>query len=207
MSNSWHLIRLTFPAYALTIAPRTRLGKLNELGRLQQADEERVITHSDHLQEKLATGGYHRYEVSNYARPGFEAIHNGNYWIHTPYIGYGPGAHSFRWSPDGRSGIRTIRKPDLQSYLTDLRSHTTETEMLDLHTLAEERIMTGLRTRNGVDPNELENRYGYTFSQKQLQLIARFRNRNWISSTEPLQLTDEGWHLADRITLELLSAQ
>lgn len=193
-------------AYALTIEPKTRLGKMEELGRLTQADEETVIAHSELLQQKLEDAGLERYEISNYARPGFRAVHNSNYWVHQPYIGLGPGAHGFRWDKDKKSGIRTIRRPDLKSYINEGFTSTEETEELCLKTLAEERFMTGLRISEGVSLSELEHRYCYRFNQRQLSMLSEFERQGWIQSRDPLQLSREGWHRADRITLELLAA-
>lgn len=192
-------------AYALTIEPRTRLGKMEELGRLTQADEETVIAHAECIQQTLKHGGLDRYEVSNYARPGFRAVHNSSYWRHLPYLGFGPGAHSFRWSDTGTEGIRSYRKPDLKSYLQKPFTETAEEEFLDQTTLAEERIMTGLRTVEGISAEEMSNDYNYHLSEKQNELISTFEQQGWILSRNPLRLSDSGWHRADRITLELLS--
>lgn len=193
-------------AYALTIEPRTRLGKMEELGRLTQADEETVIAHSECIQQTLENAGLERYEISNYTRSGFRAVHNSSYWHHLPYLGFGPGAHSFRWCKAGEEGIRSYRKPDLKSYLEKPFTETAEEEFLDQTTLAEERIMTGLRTVEGISMDELEGNYNYHLNDKQCELIAAFEHQGWILSRNPLRLSGSGWHRADRITLELFSA-
>lgn len=193
-------------AYALTVEPRTRLGKLKELGRLEEAEDEEVIRHTELIEDRLAQNDYHRYEISNYAKAGYEAIHNSNYWNHSPYIGLGPGAHGFVWDDGDERGIRNIRKPDLKAYLESPFSETLEKEVLDLKTLAEERIMTALRTREGVDLDHLHARYRYELNAKQQLMLDVFNEQNWISSKNPLILSRDGRHRVDRITLELLSA-
>ncbi len=193
-------------AYALTIEPRTRLGKLKELGRLDQPEDENVVQHADLVEDELTKAGFRRYEISNYGKPGFEAVHNSNYWNHSPYVGLGAGAHGFWWDDQNPSGIRTIRKPDLKSYLDRPFSETLEIEELDLHTLAEERIMTSIRTDSGVNFAELERTYNYTLSNKQQFIISVFDKHKWIYSANPLILTREGRNRVDRITLELISA-
>jgi Coproporphyrinogen III oxidase and related Fe-S oxidoreductases len=84
-------------AYALMIEQGTRLGKQVELGRVTVPDDEQVATHFQRIQERLGEAGYTQYEVSNFAQPGYEAIHNTNYWRHVEYLGFGPSAHSFLW--------------------------------------------------------------------------------------------------------------
>jgi oxygen-independent coproporphyrinogen-3 oxidase len=67
-------------AYSLTVEPQTRLGKQVELGRIAPPEDDTVTQHFDLVIEKLAQAGIQQYEVSNYAKPGKEAIHNSNYW-------------------------------------------------------------------------------------------------------------------------------
>lgn len=93
-------------AYALMIEQGTRLGKQVELGRVTVPDDEQVATHFQRVQERLGEAGYTQYEVSNFAQPGCEAIHNTNYWRHVEYLGFGPSAHSFLWpSSPGASSL------------------------------------------------------------------------------------------------------
>ncbi|MCH8496231.1 MAG: radical SAM family heme chaperone HemW, partial [Balneolales bacterium] len=69
-------------AYALTIEPGTRLGKYAELGRLTESDDSDVAAHMKLVSEILGEHGLQRYEVSNFAREGHEAVHNSSYWEH-----------------------------------------------------------------------------------------------------------------------------
>ncbi len=79
-----------------------------------------------------------------------------------------------------------------------------EAEKLSLPTLAGERLMTGLRTRSGVDPDELPSRYGRPLSPSQRRLIEEFRNRGLMASGAPLRLTEQGMELADAVILRLM---
>jgi coproporphyrinogen III oxidase-like Fe-S oxidoreductase len=79
-----------------------------------------------------------------------------------------------------------------------------ETEWLSLKTLAGERLMTGLRTRSGVDPSELLDRYGHPLSPSQARHLAEFRKRGLMDPDDPLRLTETGLELADAIILRLL---
>ncbi len=79
-----------------------------------------------------------------------------------------------------------------------------ETEQLSLQSLVGERVMTGLRTRGGVNPDELASRYGHPLTPSQRRHIAEFRKRGLMEPEDPLRLTDAGYDLADAIILRLL---
>ncbi|HKJ33122.1 MAG TPA: radical SAM family heme chaperone HemW [Balneolales bacterium] len=192
-------------AYALTIEPRTRLGKLKQLGRISPLEDERVNQHLDLLVEKLHQNGIERYEISNYSVPGQEAIHNSNYWEHNNYLGLGPAAHSFWWKTQNGKAIRWQNKADFKNYVEQGTGLKTGMEELDLKSLAEERIMLGLRTVKGLLEYELKNIYHYHFSDHQKQYLAYLIEQEFLKRGEPLRLTPKGMKLADRITLEIIS--
>ena len=82
-------------AYQLSIEPGSALARLMASGRFSEAGEELCSAQYRQLCETLAAAGYHHYEISNFALPGREAIHNSAYWDKVPYLGLGPGAHSY----------------------------------------------------------------------------------------------------------------
>ena len=82
-------------SYQLSVEPGSMLAKLVERSKWSEASDELCQRQYDMLCEMLAAAGYHHYEISNFAQPGHEAVHNSAYWKHIPYIGLGPGAHSF----------------------------------------------------------------------------------------------------------------
>ena len=82
-------------AYQLSVEPGSMLARMVEKGRFEEASEELCEHQYSMLCEALAAAGYHHYEISNFAQTGFEAVHNSAYWKHIPYVGLGPGAHSF----------------------------------------------------------------------------------------------------------------
>lgn len=88
-------------AYQLSIEEGSALAKMVADGRYVEASEEQCRRQYDILCRCLGRSGYHHYEISNFAKPGFEAVHNSAYWRRAPYIGLGPGAHSL--SGDVRS--------------------------------------------------------------------------------------------------------
>jgi oxygen-independent coproporphyrinogen-3 oxidase len=83
-------------AYALTIEPSTPLGRKVQVGTLPAPDPDLQADMFESACALLAEAGYRHYEVSNWAKPGFECVHNLGYWERRPYLGLGAGAHSYR---------------------------------------------------------------------------------------------------------------
>ena len=86
-------------SYQLSVEPGSMLAKMVEKGMWNEASDELCERQYRILCETLAQAGYHHYEISNFARPGYEAVHNSAYWRHVPYVGFGPGAHSYLKTP------------------------------------------------------------------------------------------------------------
>ena len=137
-------------AYQLSVEPGSMLARMVEKGRFEEASEELCEHQYVMLCKALGRAGYHHYEISNFAQPGYEAVHNSAYWKHIKYVGLGPGAHSFA---DGRS--RQWNRPDLQAYIGDPLS-VPESEILDDEQLILEKIMLALRTSDGIEASFLE---------------------------------------------------
>ena len=82
-------------AYQLSIEEGSALGRMVREGRYVEAPQEQCAAQYRLLCDTLRDAGYNHYEISNWARPGREAVHNSAYWSRHPYVGLGPGAHSF----------------------------------------------------------------------------------------------------------------
>lgn len=194
-------------AYSLTIEPGTRLGKQVELGRLLAPDDDIVARHFDIVVRELSAMGIEQYEVSNYAKPGKEAIHNSAYWTHKNYLGLGPSAHSFWWNAEVTSARRWSNPADLKAYEVSNHRKTEEVaETLTLPELAEERLMLALRTVKGISFKELEHRYAYTLSEEQQRYLHRKVNEGKVRLSETgFHLTPEGLKVSDAILLDLIT--
>lgn len=156
-------------AYQLTIEPGTRFGELAKRGRLPLADDGATAEAFLAIDEALSERGFLHYEISNYARPGQEARHNVGYWRGEEYLGLGCGAYGFALDPPeapGRSssfpplplpglspahGERWRNDPSPTAYVSGDPTASATREPLDAPTLLRERIMLGLRMREGVD--------------------------------------------------------
>lgn len=190
-------------AYSLTIEPNTRLGKQVELGRIDPPADDAVAEQFDLVIDTLDGRGLRQYEVSNFSKPGYEAVHNSRYWNHANYLGLGPAAHSFWWNDEGAR--RWENPADVQAYIEKNGNMNVNEEVLGMGQLAEERLMLGLRTREGVGITELENRYGYIFNEKQIDYLQRKQSEGLVNVGESLSLTRKGLKIADLIILDLVS--
>jgi putative oxygen-independent coproporphyrinogen III oxidase len=133
--------------YALTVEPGTPLGQRVGTGRVPPPDPDVQAELYDAACHRLAAAGYEHYEVSNWARPGHECLHNLGYWEGRPYLGLGAGAHSFR---DGRRWWN-VRLP--QRYLDELGSARRPVEGEERPDPAQaelERILLSVRLARGI---------------------------------------------------------
>lgn len=144
-------------AYQLSIEEGSALAGMVADGSYSEASDEQCRRQYDILCGILARAGYHHYEISNFAKPGFEAVHNSAYWRRVPYVGLGPGAHSF--SGDVRSWNSQAlphRNPS-----GELETYSRSFETLTPEDIRVERIMLSLRTDKGLEAEEL-----YSLAQK-----------------------------------------
>lgn len=189
-------------AYLLTIEKDTPFAKMVGAGTFAEPDEDLCAVLFDHVSIFLADKGYHHYEISNYARTcRYESRHNRKYWNRTPYLGMGPGAHSFftphRWwnIADVDAYCSTIEKGNLP-----VEAH----ETLSVETMWLEEIYLGLRKTQGICLNRFSASWGKDFSaifQKPLQrleeegLIEVFQNA--------VQLTQKGRKYHETVCIRL----
>ena len=124
--------------YQLTVEGESTLAELAAEGKYTEASDTQCRRQYDILCQKMAAAGYNHYEISNFALPGFEAVHNGGYWERRPYVGIGPGAHSFHGSTRSWNS-------------KELRKWTATTETLSDEDALVETIMLALRTDKGID--------------------------------------------------------
>ena len=127
-------------------------------------------------------------------------------WNHENYLGFGPSAHSFWWDDGKQSAKRWNNNRDFRAYIQSDWQSENDLETLNLHQLAEERIMLGLRMKKGITLSELEKVYQYNLSDKQLEYLSRIKKQGTINLEEDqLTLTEKGLLIADLIVLDLIT--
>ena len=163
------------------------------------------------LEDNLKNNGYVQYEISNFAHPGFECVHNIGYWTRVPYIGVGLGAASLIRMPGNRVGdtymtnleIRTQNTPDMETYLyTDISGGVTapilprgneeyqipylsalwdSATILTRHDAMAEFMFLGLRMTQGVSRDEFKERFNLTIESAYGDVLHRFEDEGLLS--------------------------
>lgn len=187
-------------AYCLTIEPKTALAHKVEKGEVKPAEELLAEKHFYQLRSTLLKTGYQHYEISNFAKPNKLALHNTNYWKGLPYLGVGPGAHSFK------NGQRRWNLSNNQIYLKGINANALyfEEETLSLQNQFNEQVMTGLRTQWGVNLNELETLAGKSPVELLFLEADVWLKKDCLQMQDHvLTLTEKGLLMADRIASDL----
>ncbi len=183
--------------YGLTAEPATPLGRWVREGRERLADEEAYEAEYLEAVERLGASGFVHYEVSNFALPGRESLHNSAYWTGEAYLGLGSGAHSFlppvrRWNLRDWNAYRTA--------VAEGESPVDAEEAIDDEAARLERIWLGLRTRKGLSHRG--------WSRAQEDRVDDWVERGWAERTaDGVRLTAAGWLLLDRLAIEFEEAE
>jgi oxygen-independent coproporphyrinogen-3 oxidase len=182
-----------FSCYQLTVHEKTLFGRRKGEGRFEEASEAEQSALFRLTHEVLGRAGYEAYEVSNFARSAeHRSRHNQKYWAHAPYLGLGPGAHSF----DGRTRAWNERSFfDWERRLCLREVPVSGSERLGDEELLLETLMLRLRTPDGIDLVEVEKRFGIDLLELNRALIEK--------SLEDALLVREGSRI--RPTLEGLA--
>ncbi|MCB1538093.1 MAG: coproporphyrinogen III oxidase [Rhodospirillales bacterium] len=144
-------------AYQLTIEPNTQFFTLYHSDRLKIPDEDQAAIFYEITQNMMDAHGMPAYEVSNHARPGCESRHNLTYWRYGEYAGIGPGAHGRVFLSSDWLATRTHRAPEVWLERVRADGHGYHPfEAIDARARFEERLMMGLRLREGVALDGLE---------------------------------------------------
>jgi oxygen-independent coproporphyrinogen-3 oxidase len=140
--------------YALTVEDGTRLAHDIRQNTIQAPDETVQIEMDETSRQTLIAAGYARYEISNYAKPGFECRHNLLYWTQGNYLGLGPSAQSFV------DGVRFGNVANLKAYqsaLSDGRLPVQERSVLTAQEQLRDAVIFGLRLERGIPTSSLDN--------------------------------------------------
>lgn len=191
-------------AYSLTYEEGTPLYSAWQRGSVRECDEEVVLSMFKELVCEASKAGFEHYEISNFAKPGFRSRHNSSYWTGVPYLGLGPGAHSY----DG-GNVRRMNVSSLRKYCdTNCHDVTGDVPHVDEKLTPDERydelVFTRLRTREGLWLGELsERRRNYLLRAARRHLDG---GRLRITPTGRLQLTAVGIFVSDDVMADLMWA-
>ncbi len=188
--------------YALTVEPRTALEKMIAQKKTAPVDIEKQAHQFELLMQWMQDAGYVHYEISNFAKPGFESRHNSSYWQGKPYLGIGPSAHSFngnsrKWNVANNAlYIQNLMK----NILVFESEHLTSTQQLN------EYIMTSLRTAAGLSLQMVEEKWSKEEAENIARLSRKYiQQQAMMQAGTNLQLTAKGKLLADGIAADLFT--
>lgn len=190
-------------AYGLSYEDGTPLQECVARGDLKRLGAEEESAHYREAMERLGAAGFNQYEISNYARPGFEAQHNLAYWHNEPYLGVGPAAASYM---DGERRVNMRGLREWARALTDGGEAIDSRERLEGEARAREALMLALRLREGADAGEFRSRYDFDFERECSAELQRFSAQGLMERTPTgrWRIARAGLPVADTILSELV---
>ncbi len=186
-------------AYALIYEEGTVLDNLRRRGEVAEATDETSLAMFETLMNIAADKGFEHYEISNFALSGRRARHNASYWTGLPYLGCGPGAHSF----DGLNRHHNL--PDLNAYIAQPGNPVQEEEELSLDERFNDRILTALRTSDGLRMAQIEAEYPSSYHAALLRAAHPYIERGQLTLADGiLRLTRSGIFVSDLVMSDLM---
>ncbi len=194
-------------SYALILEEGTPLYAAVQEGSEKLPDEDTVYDMQDAGMALLLDAGYRRYEVSNFALPGFACRHNLNYWENGPYLGLGLNAHSAMRMPR-RGWTRWSNQTVLDEYIRlcmQGESPTAECRTIDTQEEMFETVMMGLRKVEGISLAYFQMRFGRAFTEAYAQPVRELLARGWLEFTDGyVRLTDKGMDVQNMALVHFL---
>jgi oxygen-independent coproporphyrinogen III oxidase len=191
--------------YGLAFESDSRLGRLPErqIHGLGLPDGDRQAEMYDLARLMLKESGYNQYEISNFARPGFECRHNIAYWVGDNYIGFGPGAASYI------DGARFKRISNVDVYIATISQGKNTVEYLEnlsTHRAAAEALIMGMRLSGGIDRNVIETRFGIKVTDLCGEALEKYRVAGLVEMSEDMiKLTDSAYFVSNAIFRDIIA--
>ena len=198
--------------YALSLEAGTPLRAGVETGHVPAPDDDLAADMYELASEMLGAAGYEQYEISNWARPGFQSRHNLQYWLNDPYLGFGPGAHGFA------GGVRYSNVLSPQRYVHSLSSPSGEgfdypvspavAEAVHVEQAQEisETLIMGMRLiGRGIDRQAFRSRFGVDLLDLHGEALLKFERLGLVAvSDERVMLTERGRLLSNTVLREFV---
>lgn len=187
-------------AYALTVEEKTALYRFINVGKIPPIDDQLSYTHFQLLIDRLEREGFVQYEFSNFGKEGYFSKNNTAYWFGKPYMGIGPSAHSFNGS------IRSWNIAHNIKYIKEIERGVlpNEEEVLTVNNQYNELIITRIRTRVGIDIEEVAVRFGTDYQKYLLQQAHKYLDEGLLQIIKNhLKVTRKGKFLSDGIASDL----
>lgn len=184
-------------AYSLMYEEGTKLYRMLKENVINEIDDEVSLNMYNELINILCGAGYEHYEISNFAKKGYRALHNSSYWHDIPYLGIGAAAHSYNIKS------RQWNVSDINKYIESI-SHDTVPftfESIDADTHYNDIVTTELRTSEGIDLSRLDDKYMQYIVKQAARHVA---DKTVVINDGHLKLTREGLYISDMIMSDLM---
>jgi len=183
-------------AYCLTVEAKTPLAHQIKNNKTPNVNSSQAAEEMRYLINTLQQNNYEQYEVSNFATNKQYALHNTNYWLNKPYIGLGPSAHSYNCQ--GRRWNISNTQLYIKNIMQEEKYFTTET--LSKNDKYNEYIMTGFRTKWGINLQYIEKHFGNFYKKHLLETLTKSNykiNEHYSQQNSALKLLPKGLLKAD----------
>jgi oxygen-independent coproporphyrinogen III oxidase len=193
-----------FSAYSLKVEENTLFHVLYEKDQLELPIEEEEVAMYQLVRDEMTKHGYHQYEISNFARSGYESRHNKTYWKNEEYFGLGAGAHGYV------NGRRHVNAGPLQHYMQLVREKAlprVEEFPVSKQEAMEEFMIMGLRLMEGVSGEEFKRRYGTELGDvfgKQVQELTKLGLIR--TAGDHIHLSETGIPLGNEVFVRFLTS-
>jgi oxygen-independent coproporphyrinogen-3 oxidase len=189
-------------AYNLTIEPDTVFYKQQAQGQLKMPPDDFQRELFEITIDTLTGAGYEHYEISNYAQPGKQSLHNLNYWVDGEYLGLGAGASSFY---NGDRFKNTNLPARYIAHINESRTAVESRETPDRRQRMGEAVMLGLRLRAGLNLSTFQQQFGTSFHNAFGDTVTRLEGMGLLEIRGGrAALTREGLFLADSVIIEFI---
>ena len=189
-------------AYSLIVEEGTKFYEMAQNDELCVADEDIEREMYEYATDFLRKNGYIQYEISNFAKEGFECRHNLKYWKCLPYIGVGVAAHSFY------DNKRYENTNDINEYIDMINksgSAKTSEQVLNNDELVSEYIIMALRLSRGIELDDFYKRFGFDFVKKYKPIIDKYEKGGFLEHTENcIRFTKRGINVSNVILCEFI---
>jgi oxygen-independent coproporphyrinogen-3 oxidase len=188
--------------YQLTIEDKTYFGRQLAKGKLSPSEETLQAVMLEYIIDTLTDAGFEHYEISNFAKPGYRAVHNSAYWNGRAYRGFGPGAHSFDGYVTRGSNSTSVGQyiqKSLAGISTMALEHLSPTQRLN------ESMMTGLRTIEGFNFRLWEESLQVSWFDINQKKLDYWKDNQYLEIVKDrIVLNRKGKLVADHITSDLM---
>ena len=189
--------------YSLEFMEGTVFTRMLAEGRMKETDPEEDRRMYEKAAELLTAAGYVHYEISNFAKPGYESKHNLKYWDLDDYAGFGPGAHSYMTDADSGYGQRFFHAGDLEKYIKG----PTDVTFMEPNGYADDMVeftITALRLSRGISKAEFAERFGQEFwsffgDLSKLQFRSFVDTGYAVEDEDNIRLTLKGFNVSNQI--------